>query len=307
MAIGRATQVHYNKVLSNIAVEFSPLDLVGTQAAPIFPVMERSDVFPVFDKSMFDLADDTRADGTAANEVSRGWSYTQYLCERHSLKEAITEEMRKNWDSQVDLESTTTEFLKQLVWNNYEYRLFGPTGLFRTTANNIYSQNLNWTNLATADPRGDIENAIEAVEVASGKIPNTIIMTPATARGIMRTAEYQNERHFTVDMQTLGGIKLPTSFYGMQTLYVQALINTTRKGQAPSLTRIMADDVWLGYINPSMGYKQLTYALTLKESEAMKNWYDNEVDADKYEYDTYYCPKLIAKECGALLQSVFTA
>lgn len=308
MALGRSTQVHYNKVLTTMAVEFTPPDLVGRKVLPDAKVTNRSDVYPVFDLSMFNDVDDTRADGTPANEASRGWKYVPYLTEKHALKDYITKDMRKNWDSEVDLESSTVDFLKQLVWNRYEVKLFGTNGLFRKTTNNAYSQSLNWSNLATASPRGDIEPAINAVETSSGMTPNTIILTPQIARLIIRTAEYQSERHFTVDMQDVGGVLLPTSFYGLRAVYVKSLINFARKGQAPSLTRLMADDVWVGYISQEIGPKTMTYGVTImpEDGEEVTSWWDNDRKADAFEYEANYTPQLIAKECGALLTDVST-
>lgn len=308
MALGRATQVHYNQVMTNLAVEYTPPELVARELFPVFPVNDRSDVFPVFDKSMFNTADDTRADGDESNEVSRGWKYVPYVCETHALNEPITQKMRKSWDSQVDLEGSTVEFLKQLIWNNYEVRMFGAGGICRTAANNIYSQSLNWSNKATCSIRADLDPAIDAVEVACGFTPNTIVLTPKVARWIMGTAEWKDENKYTVNLQSQGGgAELPGELYGMKAIYVKSLINTAKKGQPPSLTRIMGDDIWLGYVNPSgPGYKQITYGATLLEYEEVVSWFEKSRKADVFEYEASYTPIVIAKECGALLTDVTT-
>jgi hypothetical protein len=294
--------------MTNLAVQFTPPELVARNLFPVVPVENRADVYSVFDKSMFNTADDTRADGDESNEVSRGWRYEPYVCEKHALNEPITQDMRKNWDSQVDLESSTTEYLKQLVWNNYEIRMFGTGGICRTAANNIYSNALNWSNLTTASPRTDLEAAINAVEIGCGFTPNTIVLTPLVARWIMRTAEWKDENKYTVNIWKEGGAAdLPPNMYGMNVIYVKSLINTARKGQPPALSRIMSDDIWLGYVNPSgPGYKSVTYGATLMEYEEVTSWFEKSRKADIYEYEANYTPKLIAKECGALLTDVTT-
>lgn len=303
------SQVHYNKVLTDIAVDFKPPELVATQVLPVKTVMMDTDVWPVFDKAMFDEVEDIRADGDEANEVSRGWKYEPYVIEEHALKEAITDGMRRNWDGEVDLESSSAEYLKQLVWNRYEIRVFGSSGLLRTAGNNIYSANTDWTNLTSATPRANVNAAINAIEDAAGLSPNTIVMTKAVARHLMNTSEWKEENKYTVNLSTQGGCEdLPDKWYGMKAVYVASLINTAKKGQPRSLTKIMGEDVWIGYVDPSgPGYRTLTYGATLMTKEGVRKWFNEDRKTDLVEYEALYCPKRIARECGALLTSVLTA
>jgi len=302
-ALGRATQVHYNQVLSNIAVQFEPPDLQAKNVAPVKPVENRSDVFPVFDKSMFNVVDDVRSDGGEAHEVSRGWDYTPYLVEKRALREPITKDQRANWDSQVDLEASTTEFLKQLVWNGYEQRMFGAGGYLRTTTNSTYvNASVNWSNLSTASPRTDIDVAKNNIAGNCGRQPNTIVLGDDIARLIMRTSEYRDEYKYVQDIRNAS---LPATLYDMNAVYVSSLLNTAMKGQQQTLTRIMSDDVWIGYIDPNgPGYKTITWGATLMTYEEVTSWYDPAKKADMIEYEANFCFKRIAAECGGLLQAV---
>jgi hypothetical protein len=305
MALGRARHVHYNKVLTNIAVEFRPPDLAAREVLPVHYVSNSTDLYPVFDKTLFDQYDDIRADGDESNEVSRGWRYVPYVCETHALKDHITKKQRQNWDSEVDLEADTAEWLKQLIWNRYEVKVFGDGGILRKPSNNIYSSNLNWTNLATANVKGDLVTATEAIEVACGLSPNIIVLTPQVGRHIAQTAQWLEYHKYT---QTIANSDLPAEIYGFRAVYVKSLINTARKGQPPSLSRIMGDDVWLGYVDPGgPRYKSVTYGCTIMTYEEVAKWYVDERKADAVEYEAEYTPHLIAKECGGLLQSVLTA
>lgn len=308
LALGRKSHVHYSEVLTNVAVEFTPPELVARQILPVQFVENDTDVWPVFDKALFDQPDDTRADGDEANEATRGWKYDNYSVETHALKDIITAKMRRNWDSQVDLEASVLEALKQWVWNNYEVRVLGSGGLLRTAANNIYSANVSWATLATASPRTDVDAAIAAIEDACGLTPNTIVMTTKVARQIMATAEYRDESKYTVDIRGEGGsADLPSEFYGMKAVYARSLINTAKKGVARTLSRVMGDDVWIGYVDPAgIGYKRLTYGVTLMTFEEARKWFDEDRNADVVEYEANYQPKRVAKECGALLTSVLT-
>lgn len=303
MALGRQRSVHYTKVLTNYAVDYAPKQLVGRELFPVINVENHADVWPVFDKSQFDDVNDLRSDGDEANEVSRGWKYEPYLCETRALREPITEKQRRNWDSEVDFEADTTEYLKQLIWNRYEVRLFGTNGFVRKAANNAGSANVDWTNLSTASVKAALDTGMETCESAAGRTPNVIVLTPQVGRHIRNTAEWKDYYKYT---SNISDVDLPETIYGLKAYYVESLINTARKGQAPSLTRIMGDDVWIGYVGP-WGYKQLTYGATLMTYEEAGTWYDNGRKADIYEYEAEFVQVLIAKECGYLLTSVLTA
>ena len=64
----------------------------------------------------------------------------------------------------------------------------------------------------------------------------------------------------------------------------------------------MGNDVWVGYVNPNMGYRDITFALTLYTEEYASMWFDPARRADIIEYGMIYANKLIARECGGLIQ-----
>ena len=303
-------QAHYNKVLTDIAVQFTPPDLSWDKVIPRKAVTKESDVWAVFDKDAFSVPVDHRADGAESAETTIGWRYEPYLCEEHALHDVITQRMRDNVDDELGLEAAITENVKQQVWNNIELRVFGPSGigLLRTAANNSYSANVSWATLSTASPRTDIQVAIDNIEKNCGRAPNTIVLTRNVGRHITRTSEFRDEAKYTVDIRNE---ELPTQLYGLNAVYVSSLLNTTsgvpnNRGQAKTLERIMGDDVWIGYVNPSMGYRDITYGLTLTTEEYASSWYEDKRRADIIEYGMIYDIKLIAKECGGLLTTVLT-
>jgi|GEM_PF-3770983 hypothetical protein len=305
-----SAHTHFNKLLTGFSVEFTPPEHVADLVVKPYSVTNDSDVYAVYDKTAFNIVNDVRADGAPENEIDMGWGYDAYMIEPHGLKSKITQKMRRNNDSGVDLESQVTETLKRMICNGLEQRVFGAGGVLRATANNTHAANLDWTNLATATPRANVETAINAVEEASGRTPNTIVLTPKVARHIMATTDYKSERQYTVDLSTQSGASdLPAQFYGMRAVYVGALLNTTKKGQAATLSRLMGDDVWLGFIHPgeTVGEKVLTHSARLWTEEYVRKWWDDEIESDWIAYNLNYVCKVVAKECGAILQSVLTA
>lgn len=298
-------QVHYNSVLTDISVNYNPPELVARELLKPVLVNHENDVYPVYDKSQFDIEDDLRADGTESNETDLGWKYVPYQCEEHALKTPLTKRQIDNADDPSDLEARKTENVKQKVLNRLENMVFGTGGFARSAANYINSRNLNWTNTATASPRTDIDLLKEDVETAAGVTPNTIVLTPQVARAIMRTAEWRDEAKYTNDLRADNDI--PVQFYGLNVITVGSLMNTARKGQARSLGRMMGDDILVTYIaEGGLSQNVLTWAALLYTEEYAAKWYDNDRRAWLIEYGYIYTPQLIARECAAQGASVLT-
>lgn len=309
MALG-AAHTHYSKLLTGISVLYTNPAYVADLIVKPYTVTQDNDVYTVFDKTGFTVVNDVRADRASENEIQFGWKYEPYRIEYHGLKDAVTDKQRRNADQGLDLDATSIEVIKDMILLAKEQRVFGSGGLLRTAANNVGSANIDWTTLTSASPRGDVETGINAVEAASGRTPNTIAMAPNVMRWIMRTSEYREETKYTVNLSTQGGAEdLPDSLYGMKVVYVGALINTAKKGLADSLDRLMADDIWLGYVHPgeSLGQKILTHSACIWTEEYARKWRDDDIEADWMAYNLNYVNKVVAKECGYLLTSVLTA
>lgn len=302
-------QTHVSAVLSGMAVEFRSPAHVAQEVVKPARVLKENDLYLVFDKGMWDATDDIRADGTPSKEIERGWRYDSYVIEGHALKQKITKRARENADPGLELDRRAAELVKQQVLNGLEQRIFGASGFLRTPGNNIGNVNVDWTNLSTANVRGAVNTALEAVENGAGVTPNTIVMTTVVARHIMQTAQYLEETKYVTDRsQQAGANDLPATFFGMRAVYVGALINTARKGQAPAPTRLMGDDIWIGYVDPNpLQQGVLTHSALIHTDEYVRSWYDDEIEADWVEYNFNYTPKIIARECGYLLQSVLTS
>lgn len=298
-------QAHFNSVLTDISVNYNPPELAARKLLQPVPVTHESDVYPVFDKSGYDIEDDLRADGAESNETDLGWRYVPYLCGEHALRTVLTKRQMDNADDPADLEARKTENVKQKVLNRLELLTFGTGGFARTAGNVINSRNFDWSNAATAQVRRDLDLLKEDVETASGMTPNTIVLTPAVARGIMRTAEYRDEAKYTNDLRSDNDI--PSQLYGMDVVLVQSLQNTGRKGQARTLGRMMGDDVLLCYNAPGgVGPNVLTWAALLYTEEYASKWWDDSRRAWIIEYGYIYCQQLVARECAALGTSVLT-
>lgn len=298
--------------MTNVAKVYTPKGQAWDQIFLPAKVEKESDLYPIFDKSLFDVKDTRRADKTPSKSSDFGFKLEAYNCEEYAQHTLISKRERDNSDLQTTLEQTKVQLVKQMVMNDLEMQVFGASGLLRTAANNGYSNNVSWANLATASPRGDIETAIESVEVNSGMTPNTIVLSPRLARHIIHTDEYREERQYTNDFQMIGGVRLPSDFYGLRAVYARSIFNLSsgspkNKGQARAFERVMGDDIWVGYIDPSgLTRETMTFGAWLYTEEYVASWWDDDLRSDKYEYGTIGQLKVVAAECGGLLTSALT-
>jgi hypothetical protein len=302
-----SAHVHYNEVLSGVAIEFRPPAHMWGEIFKRFPVVKESDVYAVMDRNAFEAPQDDRADGAESNVTRMGWKYDSYQCREHALHTVITKRMRDNAKNEVELEGMKTRLLKQQVHNNIEKAVFGSSGILRTAANNGSSVNGDISNLSTGSPRLLVQTGIDAVELACGLPANTIALATNVLRHITRTAEYRDE---TKHVANIVNDDLPTELYGLRVIKVGAQIATTNKGQSKTpTTRLMGEDVWIGYVNPaeSLGDEMVTYGACITADEYADMWYEKNLRGDKLEYGMLYDLKLVARECGYLATSVLTA
>lgn len=309
---------HRNGVLENFAIRFRPPARRWDEVLRIIPVTEKSDDYPVFDRNLFEAGDDFRAEGGEAKPSDIGWKYQSYQCKGHARKTKLTNEARARAEKQgraLDSESRKIEQVKVLVENNIELATFGPNGLLRTAANNAGSANVNWSNLATASPRTDVNTGRIAVKKACGHAPNTIVATMETFLQITGTAEYKSTVAFFQDVSVTDGV--PDILYGMKTVVVDSQVLTTNKGQSKTPNGFLFGyDVWIGYVAPGdTGVEQkdggfaanqldteiMTYAALFSFDEIASSWYEDAIKSTWYEYERVYDIKSVATECGYLM------
>lgn len=298
---------HYSVPLTRVSVEFKPTDLVAEKILPRVKVDKELDVYYEFDKSSFNIVNDERADGSPENESTGGWMEKSYYCRAYGLRDKITDRMRQNADSQIQLDVQTNNRLLQQLRNNLEWRVLGPGGLLRTSANLVSVDSTTNLSLTNASPRTAIQDMITDVQRSSGVMPNVLVANPDILRAMTRIPEYRDEVKHVADIRNM---EVPDTLYGLKVVTASGLANITsaaptRKGVAANLNWVMEDDIWIGYVAPSLGLRTLSYGCIFYTKTWTRKWWDDEAEVDWIAVNDIYEPKLIARECGALLQNPF--
>jgi hypothetical protein len=80
-----------NAVLTNLALGYKPQQFIGLKIAPPVEVAEYGGQVIEFDAACFEAVDDTRADGSAYKEISRGYFGKSFSIESHGLSFRVPE------------------------------------------------------------------------------------------------------------------------------------------------------------------------------------------------------------------------
>ncbi|RYG34217.1 hypothetical protein EON81_16130 [bacterium] len=299
------SNVHYNKPLTGVVVRFQPQELKAFEIMKRFPVASESDVFTVMDRDNYVAPETFRADRTESNPTSIGWRWDSYSCNEHALHDFITKRERDNTNNEFDLEAIKAENVKRQVLNRLEITVYGKDGILRTPGNNGGSSNETLANVDTASYRTVIQKAIDAVELNCDMPANTIALATDVLRHITRTKEWKDDARYTTNLTDGDG--LPTEILGLRVVRLPIALSTGKKGQSKKPTeRLMGDDIWVGHVaeGESIGNYTVSYGGVLIANEYSDMWWDKDTRSDKIEYGLIYDPKVIAKECGYLIQSV---
>ncbi len=311
--VGRANQLHYDTILTNVSVKYQAPGLIADRIFPIVPVRKESDLWPVYDLGQFLVVDDTRQDGDTAKQVGWGWKLEYYVTEQHSTRMLITPRQRENVDAPIDLEVDTTEFLTRVMMLNHERE---AARTIQDPANNVAAVNLAnaWSNYLTASPKEAIMEASNAIFRASGLRPNTIVIPSTIVRRMLLIEEIKEERKYTNDLTQSG---LPNPLWGLEVLEAAAVgfadyqpqgvinLDPTNPNAVPNLSEIWGNNVWIGYVDKP-GLRKLAYGATfVPRQRNVRRYIDPERDNGTWiEVDWIYGIKVIARVCGYLLTNV---
>lgn len=297
-----APNVHYDKVLSEVSVRYTHEGFIANRIFPEIPVVHESDLIPVYDRENFRVVNDLRADGARAHEVDFGWTYRAYQAQQHALRSLVTDRALRNADEPFDLFVDTTEHLTDMLLLRADW---DAMSILLDTNNNIGSTNCNWTNYSTASPKADIMAAKNAIWAACGRTPNVIVIPSNVANLMTLIAEIKEERKYVNDLTQSG---LPRNLWGLEVIEVPVTRLTSNPGATPSYSALWSDNIWIGYVDPNPRRKMLTYGLCPTPGpRRVRTYRDEEREGTWVEVQWTYDFVVVARECGYILQTVFTA
>lgn len=182
--------LHVDKHLTNVAIDYKPVGMIAGLVAPIVSVQKQSDFYPVWSQAdILRVETTTRARGTEAHKITLGVSSGTFYAENYALKMDLTLEDRVNMDSALTRKlregrATTIIDKLNLDWEN---RLASQV----TSTSNVASSTAvasAWTDytVGNSTPWEMITTGIDVVQDTTGIRPNSILMGGQCWRNLRR-------------------------------------------------------------------------------------------------------------------------
>lgn len=331
------SQLYIDPILTGFSVGMPEQSLYGERLAPISRVGSKSARYRVFDRSHWLIYRSRREPGTSAREIGpRKWSEDTYSTQQHALKGRVTDEERRELNSQggladetfggdlqIDPERDVVEDETRSLRLEHEQK---TSLMFRNTANYAAGHTTalagaaKWSDYTEvtpglptsviSNPVADIKIAVFKVYHATGRWPNTFTI-PVDALGVIEQHPRIVERYknFTLSepeaWKSLIGVPAPENFFVVDSKYNAA----QNVDAAESITSFWGQDVWIGLVDPKPGQRTKTFAKTFVYPQldgsirAVDRWRDEDEKSDMfrttYEYDT----KIVSNVAGYLIQT----
>ena len=299
------SQVHSSKPLENISVAFANQAFIANMLSPNVPVKHETDTYYVYSKDSLMLPDTLRADWAVSREASFNLSTASYTVKQHSLSDLITERKRQNADPAIDLERDTTEYLTEKIMMRKEYDVLTAIGTKSNWAQEYsLTSTFAWSaNTTLSNPIDIALSAGSAIARNSGYLPNVCAIDYGTFLALKKHVSIVDRIKYT-QVDSVTESLLARLFEVGKVLVSRAVYNTAEEGMADSMSFMMTDCAWFGYVAPAPGLKKVSALYTFVTTNAnnspmsVKKWRDDERGGDKVEVSHMYQHKVVASDAA---------
>lgn len=262
MGLSTGSELHIDKHLSNVAINYRPQTFIGDMIAPIVSVPNEKDTYPIFNRLEFYSTERTeRARGTAARKITRSVSSAGFSVQNYALGMDIPIEDRANMDPALayELDAGAARYLVGKLMLDYERRVL-TLAQAATSVSTTFVPNSAWGgatyNTANAgDPYGAVLSAMEQMKGRIGQSPNRLLVGWRAHKALLRNFHIRN---LVKGVNNGGGPvtreQLAALFEVDQYLVSEAQFTSQNEATTPSslaLQSVMADTDIIGYYAPS--------------------------------------------------------
>ena len=312
--MGSATgrDVHVDKVLSQMALNYRPSGFVADTIMPVVNVQKQSDYFLEFSREDRLRRENTqRAPGTEARRIEQAVGSGTYFARNYALKAAVTIEDKANADEMflAEIYNGRTELILDHLMLDWEIRVANQV----TSTSNVGSSSAvssAWN--GAGDPLGDINTAIDNAHYAQGMMPNRIVFGIEAWKSFRRDSTVRN---LIFGNNNGGGYPNVSQVAGLLDIpnvgVAGAFQNTADEGLAEALSTIWKDDVLVYYApdapsreRPSFAYAFRWAAPGLPNMQVERHPYDSRKKAEEIEAGYYQDEVITQPGYGFLLKAV---
>jgi hypothetical protein len=237
------SQVHVATPLTNIAVAYmqDSNNFIADKVFPIVPVLKQSDLYYSWNKDDF-FRDEAqlRADGASSAGSDVDLTTASYAAKVWALHKDIGDQMRRNADPAVDVETAISEYLmgKLLIRRDRQfasqYLVTGKWGtdITGTAATSDATHTIQWSDDANSDPFTDIANGQTAMLQNTGQEANRLVLGFPVYQALRKHPLVVDRIKYTMqaDAKNITPELLAAAFDVDQVLVSKATYNSANKG-----------------------------------------------------------------------------
>jgi hypothetical protein len=325
-----ATQVHSPSPLTNVAVAYMQDhdNFIADKVFPIVPVEHQSDLYYVWNKDDF-FRDEAqiRADGQESAGSGVDLTTDSYAAKVYALHKDIGDQMRRNADVAIDLDTSIAEFLMHKLLIRRD-RLFASsylttgkwgTDITGTSSTSDATHTIQWSDGTASDPFGDIAAGQTAVLQNTGYLPNTLTLGWPVYQALRRHPLVIDRVKYTMqaDAKAITPELLASAFDLDKVVVAKATYNSAKKGAAAAYNFAVGKIALLSYapdapglIIPSAGYIFGWDGLDGSNSYGIASWSEPVPNRGKpgsttrVEAEMAFDMKLVGRDLGYFFTSI---
>jgi hypothetical protein len=296
-------KVTFDRLMTNIAVQFSTEGYIADSVAPPVPVKLEDGTFWVYDKSRFATPDAIRAPRAAYRRLDWEATRDSYHAEEYGLESVIDQRERDNSAMPLDIDETTTEVLTANILNNRERRIANMVLSTSNVPNNVtLAGNDQWSDAAGGDPIGIVLTGADTMRGQTGLVFDSVVMGYSVWTKLQQNPKVLD---FVADGEQLTPAKL-MSLWGVKNFYVgTVLVSTNKKGQTVTLGDVWGKHVlffYKGTGRPNLKRPSFSYQMRVQNLKTFR-YHENKINSDVIRVNEIGGEKIVASSLGYLIRN----
>ncbi len=244
-------------ILTNLLLGYSQSDdrFIASKVFPQVSVPNDSGTYWIFTKKYWFMDDlKNRAPGTAFHEIGYGVETSTYTTLQWAAQQAIADEVRRNSQVPLDLETAAVNLFAQRSLIRKEYQFSTDWMAYTSWTSSDNNTATDWDDFSAGDPVNDILTARRTVSNLTGVDPNTMALdyivhqTLVNHQDIIDRIKYVGVAGVNQVESALGAV------FGISSYLVsKAVYNTVNEAQTFTAGAIIDDDCLVCYVAPAPG------------------------------------------------------
>lgn len=257
--------LHVDVPLSNIVVNRRPDGFIADDLLPITPVKKQSDTYMKFEHGLhrrYEAGLSNRAPGTQAKKIPYAVSSDTYFSPNYALGAEWPVEDEVNADDVLQWAESNAGHVTDRLMTDYEFRV-AALAVTTGSVSEVRTVGTAWS-INSAQAYNDILDAKEAFRIATGKVPNTLIIPEKVNLAFKTNDQFRDilfgDRGGVPTAQQIGNlVEIP------KVLIPKALVNTATD-ESTLLGSFTYADIWGPHI-----YLAYTEILAGRETDTWLN------------------------------------